>query len=65
MDKPIPNGVAQGELGDCWFLAGASAVAEVPHRITDIIENDSYSKNGIFRVNFFSKNQWIGINIDD
>lgn len=26
--KPIPNGVSQGSLGSCWFLASASALAE-------------------------------------
>ena len=31
--KPVPNGVSQRSLGDCWFLAAASALAEVPVRV--------------------------------
>lgn len=65
LNKPVPNGVGQGELGDCWYLAAVSAVAEVPNRITDLIYNQEYSKNGVFRVNFHLKNEWISINIDD
>ena len=26
----LPNGVRQGHLGDCWFLASPSALAEYP-----------------------------------
>jgi len=30
---PVPNGIKQGSLGDCWFLAAASAMAESKERI--------------------------------
>lgn len=29
----LPTGTRQGKLGDCWFLAAASAIAEHPDRI--------------------------------
>lgn len=32
----LPNGVTQGNLGDCWFLASAAALAEFPYRIKRI-----------------------------
>jgi len=32
-DQPGPNDVKQGNLGDCYFLAGLSALAEYPDRI--------------------------------
>ena len=32
----LPDGVIQGMLGDCWFLAAASALAEYPERIRKI-----------------------------
>lgn len=30
LNKPVPNGVRQAGLGDCWFLAAVSAIAEEP-----------------------------------
>lgn len=62
---PIPNGVSQRSLGDCWFLSGASALAEVPARVKRIAWNDSYDKHGAFRFYFWVKSKWYGINIDD
>ena len=44
----IPDGVLQGELGDCWFLASAAALAEYPDRINRIFKNAEYSAEGIF-----------------
>jgi len=38
----------QGELGDCWFLASAAALAEYPDRIRRIFKNQEYSAEGIF-----------------
>jgi hypothetical protein len=52
-------------LGDCWFLAAASALAEVPVRVKRVVWNDSYDKNGAFRFSFWVKNKWHKINIDD
>ena len=65
LNKPVPNGVSQNQLGDCWFLAAASAVAENPERIYRITWNKSYNKKGAFRFYFWIKNGWYGVNIDD
>ena len=62
---PRPEGVVQGHLGDCWFLAAASAIAEQPERIERIIWNKEYNKQGAFRCYFWIKNGWYGVNIDD
>jgi hypothetical protein len=64
--KPVPNGVRQMSLGDCWFLAASSSLSEVPERILRVMAvKKGYSKNGIFRFRFYVKNRWYGINIDD
>lgn len=43
-----PNGVRQGRLGDCWFLAAGSAIAEFPERLQAVFLNTKYSASGIF-----------------
>jgi len=63
--KPVPEGIAQGGLGDCWFLAAASALAEDDKRIRRILWNTSYSNSGAFRFYFWVKDKWHGVNIDD
>ena len=44
----LPDGVVQGHLGDCWFLASAAALAEHPERIKKIFTNADYSIPGIY-----------------
>lgn len=63
--KPIPTGVNQNQLGDCWFLASAAAVAEKPERILRIMWNRKMNANGAYRFYFWVKNKWVGINVDD
>lgn len=63
--KPIPNGVDQHGLGDCWLLAANAALAEDAERATRIIDNKHYDQNGAFRFYFWVKDAWYGINIDD
>jgi hypothetical protein len=43
-----PAGVRQGELGDCWFLSTAAALAEHPDRIKNMFRNSEYPENGAF-----------------
>jgi len=38
----------QGNLGDCWFLSTATALAETPDRITKIFAQDEYTESGAF-----------------
>lgn len=63
--KPIPNGIKQMSLGDCWFLAAASAVAEQAERVYRFAHDREYNKNGVFRFYFWVKDAWYGINVDD
>jgi len=35
----LPAGVRQGGLGDCWWVAVASSLAEYPERIKKIFKN--------------------------
>ena len=65
LGQPLPYGVKQGQLGDCWFLAAASAVSEEPDRMKNVIVNTDYSASGIFRFNFWVIDKWVSVNIDD
>lgn len=58
-------GVVQGMVGDCWFLAAASAVAATPSRIHSVFENKSYPKNGAFQINFHIDGKRQKVIIDD
>lgn len=64
-NKPAPSGIRQGGVGDCWFLAAASSVAEQPERIKRVMWNDNYDQHGAFRFYFWVRDTWHGINIDD
>lgn len=56
----------KGTLGSGWFLSSLAAIAEDPVRISKLILNsNSYPKSGMFRFQFWVRDQWIGINIDD
>jgi len=60
-----PNGINQGSLGDCWFLAACSALAEHPERIRALFDNTGYSIGGVFRTNFYHMNERVKITVDD
>ena len=51
-----PNDIKQGGLGNCWFLAGASALAEHPHRIERMFlnEDSKLTAAGIYAINFYA-----------
>lgn len=48
--------INQGYIGNCWFLAGASAIAEIPGRLEKVFLNHSNDLNdaGIYGVNFYT-----------
>merc|ERR1712110_375420 len=55
----------QGELGNCWFMHGASAVAGKPGRLERIFLNDELSNNGIYGLQFFVLGVPTTVTIDD
>lgn len=60
-----PKASKQGELGDCWFLSSASAVAGVPERIHRIFNNTEYSADGAFEMYFYVRGERVSVIIDD
>ena len=62
-----PHDIRQGDIGNCWFIAGASALSEVPGRMEKIFLNtlDETSPAGIYGVNLFVLGQPHTIIVDD
>jgi len=48
--------IEQGYIGNCWVLAGASALAEIPSRLEKVFLNTENELNaaGIYAVNFYT-----------
>ena len=56
LDEFAPAGIKQGSLSDCWFLAGATALAEDPVRLYNNVHINSrldYNPTGVFRYTFW------------
>ena len=53
---PTVLDVRQGVVGDCWFMAAASALAEKTRRLERIFLNVSgeTNKNGIYAMNLYT-----------
>ena len=49
-----PEDIVQGGVGNCWFMAAVSALAEKKGRLSPIFLNDATSANGIYGVNFYT-----------
>ena len=45
-DTIEPNDIAQGELGDCYFLCSLAALAEFPKRVENVLVSKQYNKQG-------------------
>ena len=62
-----PNGIVQGDLGDCYFLAACSAIAERDERIKNIFVPEvwSYPKEGIYAFKVFIRGEPTVVTIDD
>ena len=52
-------------MGDCWYLAAVSALAEKPDRLKKIFKNKEYPEEGIFELTFKVKGIDTSIVIDD
>ena len=63
--RPQPGGIQQGSLGDCWFLASASSLAENPERVEKLFSSQEVSKEGIYQVTFQAHNGPVKITVDD
>ena len=63
--------ISQGAIGNCWFIAAASGLAEVPERLEAVFVNKDdketrgISPNGIYALNMYALLMPVTITIDD
>jgi hypothetical protein len=49
-----PHDIAQGSIGNCWYLAAAAALAEYPDRLDRVVENNAFNEAGIYAFHFYA-----------
>ena len=57
--------IYQGQIGNCWFMHGASAVARKPGRLEKIFYNTELSNNGIYALRLYILGVPTTVTIDD
>lgn len=60
-----PDDIKQGQIGNCWFLSGAAAVAEQPERLQSVFLNQELSSEGIYGLQMYALGVPVTITIDD
>ena len=60
-----PHGIMQGILGDCWFLAAASALGEWPDRVKALFKQQAFAADGVYDIDFYVKGKKLSVKIDD
>ena len=60
-----PDDIKQGQLGDCYFLATLSAIAEFPWRIKHLFLTKKVNDYGIYCVKICHFGEWQAIVVDD
>ena len=55
----------QGNIGNCWFISAASALAEEKGRMESVFINDSVSAKGIYGLNFYTLGILHTVIVDD
>ena len=66
-DGISPDDINQGALGNCWFLAAASAIAEEKGRMEKVFVNEGNELNakGVYSVKFYQLGVPKTVTIDD
>ena len=64
-DGVEPNDINQGQLGDCYFLAALSSLAEFPDRVKEMFVTKTINKAGIYMVRLFLNGNETLVTVDD
>ena len=63
--QALAEDILQGQLGNCWFMHGASVVAQKPGRLEKVFHNQELSPNGIYAVDFYVLGVRTTVVVDD
>ncbi len=68
-DSYSAEDIDQGQLGDCWFMAGCSAITLVPELLSKVIPPNQQCNGkdyaGIFHFRFWLYGKWYDVVVDD
>lgn len=64
-DGVEPNDINQGALGDCYFLAALSSLAEFEDRVKDMFVTKEINAAGIYMVKMFINGNEQPVIVDD
>lgn len=57
--------ILQGSLGDCYFLAAISSIAEYPHRLERLFLSNQYGPDGVYVLALCVNGLWQDVILDD
>ena len=64
-EQLTPDDILQGQIGNCWWMAALSALAEYPGRVENLFLNRQLSEAGVYGVNLYALNVPVTIQVDD
>ena len=57
--------IYQGQIGNCWFMHGASCIARKPGRLEQVFYNEGLSSNGIYALRLYILGVPHTVTVDD
>lgn len=63
--RPRASDIAQGMLGNCWFLSALSVVAEREDLVVKLLPDSEVQANGKYRVKLCTDGLWTEVVVDD
>eukprot|EP00928_Gymnodinium_smaydae_P036824 TRINITY_DN25684_c0_g1_i4.p1 TRINITY_DN25684_c0_g1~~TRINITY_DN25684_c0_g1_i4.p1 ORF type:complete len:704 (+),score=146.08 TRINITY_DN25684_c0_g1_i4:658-2769(+) len=64
-DGPTPMDLAQGDIGDCYFLSACAALAETPDMIRRLFAQQAVTEDGIYCISLMKNGSWHEVWVND